>query len=360
VKIGYVSGDFRRHSVANFLFPLFENHDRSAVTVYCYNNNAWNDDVTERLCGVADHWRRISGLPDETVAVMIAEDGIDILVDLSGHTAHNRLSLFARQPAPVQVTWLGYPGSTGVEAIRYRLVDSITDPAGDGDGYYSETLIRLEHGFLCYAPLDPAPAPAMRSAGDQIRFGSFNNPAKLSSATLNLWSKLLQAVDRSELVLKGRSFADPAMRHMVLERFQKRGIAEERLVLLEHMAAPDRHMGAYGEMDIALDPFPYNGTTTTCEALWMGVPVITLLGDRHSSRVGASLLTRVGLQDLIATDEEDYIRLGAKLAADHARRAALRGTLRQTMQNSPLCDGPGFARRLEAAYRQMLGNALNS
>ena len=354
MRIGYVSGDFRRHSVANFLFPIFENHDRAAFQITCYNNNGWNDDVTERLMGAVDQWRRISGLDDETVAEMIAADGIDILVDLSGHTAHNRLSLFARQPAPVQVTWLGYPGSTGVEAIRYRLVDAITDPPGESDSYYCETLIRLEHGFLCYAPLDPAPAPVMRPARNPVRFGSFNNPAKLSPATLDLWGKLLQAVESSELVLKGRPFADPQVRRMLLKRFEARGIAEERIVLLEHMAAPDRHMAAYGEMDIALDPFPYNGTTTTCEALWMGVPVVTLLGDRHSSRVGASLLTRVGLEEMIAEDADGYIRRAADLAANQERRAALRATLRPAMQTSPLCDGAGFTRRLEAAYRQML------
>lgn len=354
MKIGYVSGDFRRHSVANFLMPVFVNHDRTAFEIYCFSNNASNDDVTERLTGAVDHWRRISGLDDEAAAKMIEEDKIDILVDLSGHTAHNRLSLFARRPAPTQVTWLGYPGSTGVDAIGFRLVDAITDPPGEAYNYYCEELVRLEKGFLCYAPLDPAPAPAVRSAGSgRVRFGSFNNPAKLSPATLDLWGRLLGAVDGSELVLKGRPFADPQVRRMLLKRFQERGIAEDRIALLEHMADPGRHMAAYGEMDIALDPFPYNGTTTTCEALWMGVPVVTLLGNRHSARVGASLLTQVGLEDLIAADVEDYIHIAAGLAADPALRAVLRSTLRERMASSPLCDGPGFTRRLEAVYRRM-------
>lgn len=353
MKIGYVSGDFRRHSVANFLLPLFRHHDRSRFQVYCYTNNAWSDDVTERLIAASDHWRRIFALDDEAAAKLIAEDGIDVLLDLSGHTANNRLSLFARQPAPVQATWLGYPGSTGIEAIQYRLVDAITDPPDEADSHYSERLVRLDKGFLCYEPLDEAPEPIARPDGP-VRFGSFNNPAKLSPATLELWMKVLEAVDGSELVLKGRSLADAKMRQTLLTRFAKRGISPERIVLLEHMAAPERHMAAYGEVDIALDPFPYNGTTTTCEALWMGVPVVTLLGARHSARVGASLLTQVGLESLIARDERDYVRLAADLAADHRRRSGLRGKLRGMMRASPLCDGPGFARRLEEAYRGMV------
>lgn len=352
MRIGYVSGDFRRHSVANFLLPVLQHHDRNAFQVFCYSTNAWTDDVTERLTAAADHWRRLFGLDDEAAASLIAEDGIDLLIDLSGHTAHNRLALFARQPAPIQATWLGYPGSTGVEAIRYRLVDAITDPPGEADRHYSERLIRLDHGFLCYAPIDEAPQPVIRPQGP-VRFGSFNNPAKLSPATLDLWMRVLQAVDRSQLVLKGRPFADPQVRQTLLDRFGRRGIAADRILLLEHMASPDQHMAAYGEVDIALDPFPYNGTTTTCEALWMGVPVVTMLGARHSARVGASLLTQVGLDWLIARDEEDYIRLAADLAGDYRRRAGLRGQLRPRMQASPLCDGPGFTRRLEEAYRGM-------
>ena len=354
MRIGYVSGDFKRHSVANFLLPVFTHHDRRVFEIHCYSNNVSDDDVTGRLMGAVDHWRRISGLDDEVAAKMIAEDGIDILVDLSGHTAHNRLSLFARQPAPVQVTWLGYPGTTGVAAIGYRLVDSITDPPGDSDSYYCEKLIRLDPGFLSYAPLDPAPEPVLRPNGNgRIRFGSFNNPAKLSPATLDLWGRLMNEVEGSVLVLKGRPFADPQVRRMLLKRFLERGIPEERIVLLEHIAAPDQHMGAYGEIDIALDPFPYNGTTTTCEAMWMGVPVVTLLGNRHSSRVGASLLTQVELTDLIAADEAEFIRIAADLAADAERRAILRQTLRGRMKASPLCDGPGLTRRLEESFRRI-------
>jgi predicted O-linked N-acetylglucosamine transferase (SPINDLY family) len=354
MKIGYVSGDFRRHSVANFLLPVFRNHDRSAFEIYCYSNNPRNDDVTERLTAVADHWRRITGLDDDAAAKMIAEDKIDILVDLSGHTDGNRLSLFTRRPAPTQVTWLGYPGSTGVEAIGFRLVDEVSDPAGDSDRHYCERLIRLDHGFLCYAPIDGATALVARAPGNgRIRFGSFNNPAKLSPATLDVWGKLLDTVDGAELVLKGRPFADPDVRRLLLRRFEDRGIAEQRVVLLDHIPSPAAHMAAYGEIDIGLDPFPYNGTTTTCEALWMGVPVITLLGDRHSGRVGASLLSQVGLEDLIASNEENYVRLAAELAADAPRRADLRATLRDRMAASPLCDEPGFTRRLEAAYLEM-------
>ncbi len=353
MKIGYVSGDFRRHAVANFLLPILENHDRAAFEIHCYSNNPWDDDVTERLTEASDHWHRISGLDDEEAAGLVAGDGIDLLVDLSGHTAYNRLLLFARQPAPVQATWFGYLGSTGVEAIRFKLVDAITDPPGEADAHYSEQLIRLERGTFCYRPIDEAPPPMARPLGP-VRFGSFNNPAKLSTGTLDLWSGVLDAVEGAELVLKGRSFADPLVRRTLLKRFQERGIAEERIVLLEHIAAPQAHMAAYGDVDIALDPFPYNGVTTTCEALWMGVPVVTLLGDRHSGRIGASFLSRIGLEDLIAREPEDYIRIAAGLAQDEGRRAELRRHLRDRMVVSPLCDGVEFTRALEVAYRRMV------
>lgn len=352
LRIGYVSGDFRRHAVANFLFPVFENHDRASFEIHCYSNNPRDDDVTARLAKSVDRWRRISGLKDEEAARLIAEDGIDLLIDLSGHTAYNRLLLFARQPAPVQATWFGYLGSTGLEAIRFKLVDAITDPPGAADAHYCEELIRLEHGTFCYAPIDDVPLEPPPERG-RIRFGSFNNPAKLSPGTLDLWGRLLTAVGDAELVLKGRPFADPQVRQRLLKRFEDRGIPEKRVVLLEHIASPQRHMAAYADIDIALDPFPYNGVTTTCEALWMGVPVVALLGDRHSGRIGASLLTRVGLEDMIARNEEDYIRIAVDLAADRDRRAELRKGLRERMAASPLCDGPRFTRALESAYRKI-------
>lgn len=357
LRIGYVSGDFGRHSVPYFLTPVLTHHNSEAVETICYATSSRNDDVTAGLRALAGHWRSLVGLTDQAAADQVRRDEIDILVDLSGHTAFNRLPLFALKPAPVQVTWLGFPDTTGLAAIDYRLVDAVTDPEGGSGSWTSETLFRLPGGFLCFDP--PAEAPEAGSPPclhGPLTFGSFNNPAKLSSATLDVWAALMARVPESRLLLKGRPLRDQAAQTLLLERLEARGVSADRVSL--HGWAPDAggHLGLYRQIDIALDPFPYNGTTTTCEALWMGVPVVTLEGTRHSGRVGASLLTQVGLQELIAADTAAYLRIAADLAADPERLSELRRTLRQRMSTSPLCDGPAFTRDLEAAFRTMWRN----
>ena len=357
LRIGYVSGDFGRHSVSYFLAPVLANHDRDAFELFCYSTRPRDDDMTARLRASADHWRTLAGLTDDLAAALVRSDQIDILIDLSGHTAHNRLTVFAQKPAPVQVSWLGFPGTTGLAAMDYRVVDAITDPEGRTADWTSESLIRLPHGFLCFDPPREAPDVASPPCLDGLlTFGSFNNPAKLSLATLNAWADLMRRLPESRLLLKGLPFGDEAARALLLERLESRGVTADRITLLAW--APDRggHLGLYGKIDVALDPFPYNGTTTTCEALWMGVPVVTLEGTRHSGRVGASLLTRLGLQELIAADTESYIRIAADLAADRERLSKLRQSLRPRMSASPLCDGPAFTRDLEAAFRSMWRN----
>jgi protein O-GlcNAc transferase len=355
LRIGYVSPDYRRHSVAYFLEPLLRAHDRAAVELFCYAEVARPDAVTARLRALADHWRPTVGMSDEALANRIRADRIDILVDLAGHTPHNRLLLFARKPAPVQVTWLGYPNTTGLSAIDFRLVDALTDPEGAADDWASERLIRLEGGFLCYAPPFDAPEVAARPslASGAITFGSFNNPAKLSAATIGVWAALLARLPRARLLLKGAPFADETTCDLFRARFASHGIDAGRLVLRAWTADTGSHLGSYGEVDVALDAFPYNGTTTTCEALWMGVPVVTLRGDRHAGRVGTSLLSRIGLDELIASDEAHYIDIGAGLAADPVRLAELSHSLRQRLQGSSLCDAAAFARRYEAALRHL-------
>ncbi len=354
LRVGYVSADFRKHSVAFFFEPVLRAQDRAAFEIFCYADVKKPDAVTARLRDLADHWRSTVGLSDAALAERIRQDGIDILVDLAGHSGNNRLPMFAGKPAPVQVTWLGYPGTTGLTAIDYRLVDSITDPETDGNAHASESLFRLADGFLCYAPPENAPEPVTAGSNDgSVTFGSFNNPAKLSTATLDAWAALLARLPDATLSLKGRSFDNAATRALFLARFAERGIAPERIELAGFVTRSADHLALYRKIDVGLDPFPYNGTTTTCEALWMGVPVVSLRGDRHSGRVGAALLTRVGLEELIARDVETYIEIAAALAADHARRAELRRSLRSRMAASPLCDGPGFARALDSAYRAM-------
>ena len=355
LKIGYVSPDFRTHSVAYFVEPLLKGHDRQAVEVFCYAEVKRPDKVTAHLQGLADHWLVTVGLSDEELAERIRADGIDILVDLAGHTANNRLLVFARKPAPVQVTWLGYPNTTGLEAIDYRLVDAVTDPVGEADAWASETLVRLEGGFLCYSALKDAPEPTVPPClkTGTVTFGSFNNPAKVSAATLDAWATLLSRLPQARLLLKGAPFADAATRALFLARLGERGVAAERVELVAWLPGTAAHLALYHRVDIALDPFPYNGTTTTCEALWMGVPVVTLRGDRHAGRVGASLLSQIGLTDLIANSVEEYVEIALALAGNPGRLDNLRRALRPLMVASPLCDGRVFARKMEAAFRTM-------
>jgi protein O-GlcNAc transferase len=355
LRIGYVSPDFCRHSVAYFAEPLLQGHDRRQVEVFCYAEVRRPDQVTARLQGLADHWRRTAGLSDDAVAERIRMDGIDILVDLAGHTAHSRLRVLVRKPAPVQATWLGYPNTTGLKAIDYRLVDAVTDPAGDADAFASETLVRLEGGFLCYAGAKDAPEPAAPPClkNGWVTFGSFNNPAKVSAFTFDAWAALLARLPRAQLLLKGKPFADDGTRALFLQRLGERGVAVDRVELMAPLPDPAAHLAAYRQVDIGLDPFPYNGTTTTCEALWMGVPVVTLRGDRHAGRVGASLLTQIGLSDLIANSADEYVAIAAALAEDPARLNELRRSLRPCMAASPLCDGRAFARKVETAFRGM-------
>jgi protein O-GlcNAc transferase len=354
LRIGYVSPDFRRHSVAFFLEPLLRHHDRAAVEVFCYAQVAQPDVVTGRLRALADHWRPTVGMSDAALVQQIGADGVDILVDLAGHTANNRLPAFAAKPAPVQVSWLGYPNTTGLAAMDYRLVDAVTDPGAEADGGASETLLRLADGFLCYGPPAEAPEPASSSSpSGAVTFGSFNNPAKLSAATVDTWVALLLRLPEAQLVLKGPPFIDSATRALFQARFAARGVAAKRVTLLGHLPDLTNHLSLYRRIDIALDTFPYNGTTTTCEALWMGVPVVTLLGDRHAGRVGASLLTRLDLGELIARDAEEYVAIATGLATNPARLISLRAGLRARMAASPLCNAAAFAKKMESAYRNM-------
>src|SRR5215475_9946062 len=355
LRIGYFSPDFRQHANTYFVEPLLRGHDRQKVEVFCYAEVMRPDLVTTRLQGLADHWVVTVGLSDQRLAERIRTDGIDILVDIPGHVANDRLLVFARKPAPVQVTWLGYPNTTGLKAIDYRLVDAVTDPAGEADAWASETLVRLKGGFLCYNGLrdgpEPISAPCLRTG--TVTFGSFNNPAKLSTATFDAWAKLLSRLPQARLLLKGIPFADAATRALFLDRLGERGVPAERVELMAWHPGPAEHLALYHRVDIALDPFPYNGTTTTCDALWMGVPVITLRGYRHAGRVGASLLTQVGLTDLIADSIEEYVEIAVALAGDPRRLDELHRILRPRMAASPLGDEGAFASKMEAAFRTM-------
>jgi predicted O-linked N-acetylglucosamine transferase (SPINDLY family) len=355
LKIGYVSPDFRRHSVAYFIEPVLLAHKRDCVDVFCYSDVDKKDDFTTRLQGLADHWQDITGDPDERVAERVRRDKIDILVDLAGHTGHNRMLLFSRKPAPLQISWIGYPSTTGLSSIEYKLVDSYTDPPGMTEHYYRENLYRLPGSFLCYQPERTAPdvkSPPVCENG-YITFGSFNNFAKVSKAILFVWIDLLKKIPASRLILKAKGFADEGTRRSLLRNFQQHGIAEERVELIAWIPSISDHLALYQKVDIALDTFPYHGTTTTCEALWMGVPVITLAGKNHASRVGVSILSNLGLQGLVAETPDDFIETAVHLAVHIVRLQELRKNLRGIMKRSLLTDADRFTENLEHAYRDM-------
>jgi len=354
LRIGYVSPDFRTHSVAYFFEPLLADHDRQAVETVCYSTATQTDATMRRLQGLAGQWRDISHDGLEQTVNLIRGDQIDILVDLAGHTAGNRLKVFAHKPAPVQVTYLGYPNTTGLSAMDYRLTDAWSDPEGE-EAFYAERLVRLPDGFLCYRPPADSPevAPPPALAEGHVTFGSFNNLAKVNPGVVALWSQLLTKVGDARLIIKTASLDDPATCERYYRMFEERGIARGRIDLLGHVPALTGHLGQYARLDIALDTFPYNGTTTTCEALWMGVPVVTLAGRQHAGRVGVSLLNNAGVAEWIAASPEQYIALAVQLAADIQGLVTVRANLRQRLAGSRLCDGKLFARTVEAAYREM-------
>ena len=354
LRIGYVSGDFRRHPVGFFLSDVLANHDRLAVEVFCYTNNTVADDMTSRLRGAADHWRSLVGVSDQQALEQVMADRIDILVDLSGHTAHGCLPLFAGKPAPVQVSWLGFWGTTGLSAMDYILSDEVTIPFGE-EPFYIERVFRLAGSRFCYKPPDYAPSPAAEPPLrrlNHVTFGSFNNLTKVGPEVVRLWADVMQAVPGSRLLLKWKSMADGSVRRRLSDDFAAAGVEPDRLEL--RCASPHAAMlGEYADIDIALDPFPFSGGLTSCEALWMGVPVVTWPGERAPSRQTFGFLQVLGLTKWAAASAKDYIAIAVALASDAGHLADLRQSLRRRMAASALCDGPAFTRRLEGAYRQM-------
>ena len=352
-RIGYVSADFRQHVVSRFFEPLLRHHDRSQVEVFCYAEVNKPDDVTRRLQDAAEHWRFISGLDDRTVAQMIHDDGIDILIDLGGHTVNNRLKVFTHKPAPVQATYLGYFTTTGLSAMDYWITDTRLHP-GNTVELASERLYRLSRCFLCFQPPNEAPevAPAP-CQGNAVTFGSFNNLVKVSPQAISLWSRVLHAVPGSRLMLKSRQLADEDLRKSLLKKFARHGVAPGRIEMMPSTRTFYEHLDAYRKVDIALDTIPRTGFTITAEALWMGVPVVTLAGERFIERISMDMLYSIGLQELVAHTEEEYVDIAAGLAGDLEQRMALRRDLRGRMAASELCDGKTLAAALEQAYRDM-------
>lgn len=357
LRIGFLSPDFREHPVGTFLLPLFKAIDKQQATLHCYAEtlDRQMDSVSHCLRDLATSWSSTIGLSATEAAERIHQDQIDILIDLAGHSAGNRLDIMALQAAPRQVSWLGYVSTTGLPVIDYRLTDAVADPPG-AEPYYSETLLRLPDSFFCYEP--PALAPDIGDlpslANGYVTFGSLNNPNKITEEVIALWSRILARVSHSRLIMVGGPFVDEFIKQHYLELFARHGVTADRLELLSTLPKPD-YLQLHKTIDLALDPFPHNGHTITCHTLWMGVPVITLIGNRYAARMGASILTGIGLPELIAHSSEEYLQIALTLAQDLKQLATLRRTLRQRIQHSALCDTRRFAQNFLQAMQKIQG-----
>ena len=345
LRVGYVSPDFREHPVARFVLPLFREHDRQQVEVFAYSDVTAADPVTGMVRRHVDQWRDVATLRDMELADAIRADGIDILVDLAAHSGHNRLLTFAHKPAPVQVTYLAYCSTTGVDAIDYRVTDRFLDPPGEPQ-HYTETSIRLPHCYWCYSEPPLGRPTADRRAGPPT-FGCLNNYAKVTDLTLALWARLLKSVPEAQLLLYARTGAHRDRVHRALH---EAGVDESRATFVGRQSLA-LYLETYRDIDVALDPHPYGGGTTTCDALWMGVPVVSLAGRTAVSRAGATLLSHVGLERLVARSEEQYLERAAELIRDQGSLAELRRQLRHSLESSPIMDALQFTRGFEAALR---------
>lgn len=353
LRVAFLSPDLREHSVAYFIEPLLRHLNPSEFEVLLYHDNAKVDAVSERMRAGAAVWRNFAGRIAEMVEPVIRADAPDILVDLTGHAGTNRLRMLARRLAPVQVTYLGYPNTTGVPAMDYRFVDAVTDPAPEADRFATEKLVRFAPTAWCYAPPEVAREVSVApcSKGGGVVFGSFNNFPKVTDPWLRVWAQLLAQVAGARLLIKADGLGEPDVRQQVLERIAAAGLPLERVEVLPRTPDTATHLALYSRVDIALDTFPYHGTTTTCEALWMGVPVVTLAGDRHAARVGASLLTAAGHPEWVATTPDEYVRIARGLAGEPAVLQRIRGGLRDDLRRSVLMDHFGQAGRFAAALR---------
>jgi predicted O-linked N-acetylglucosamine transferase (SPINDLY family) len=354
LRIGYLSPDFYNHPAVSFLEPILSHHDPRHVETICYAEVLRPDAVTARIRSLAHGWCSTRGLTDLQVAEHIRADTVDILVDLAGHASDSRVRVLAYKPAPIQVTYLGYPNTTGLATVDYLLTDAVVDPPSEPNSYTEEPVC-LPGGFCCYAPPRDAPEVALlpaQSAG-YVTFGSLQNLAKLNVEVIGLWCHLLHAVPTARLLVFRSTLSEEAKR-VLRSEFRLRGINDERIELARTMnTGAGSHLDVYSAIDISLDTVPWNGHTTTCESLWMGVPIITLYGTRHAGRMAASVLTRVGLPDLIAHTPEEFIEIGVRLAGNIEELSRLRRDLRERMRSSALCDGATFTRTLEDTYRRL-------
>ncbi len=356
LRIGYLSHDFRDHSVAYFMQGIVAQHDQQHFEIFVYYRKQTEDSMSQYLRSLVEHWHHCSDWTHEQCVKQMRKDKLNILLDLGGLTHADLVTIFTQKPAPLQMAYLGYPGTTGLDCMDYRLVDEHTEPPAYAQAYSSERLLYFPHSYFCYQPpesmqhLAIAPPPMLRNGF--ITFGSFNNAAKISEPTIAAWSAILQQVTDSRLLLKTKIFDDSATQMLFQAHFARHGIAAERLIFQGVIVEKTEHFSFYQEIDIALDTYPYNGATTTCEALWMGVPVVSRCGQTHPSRMGLSILSTIGLADLVSDTADGFIRNALDLAHDPTRLQALRLQIRAQMQASPLMQAEAFTRHLEALYQQ--------
>ena len=358
LRIGYLSPDFRSHPIGYFIEPLLKHHRPEQCHSTCYMLPCAQDDVTQRLKRHAHQWRDCEGWNVQQIVGKIRDDNIDILVDLAGYTAGGRMDVLASRAAPVQAIFLGYPYTTGLPNMDFMMADPHVIPV-DQERLYSESVVRLDHCFLCYQPQPGTPEvaelPALRSG--TITFGSFNNLPKLSATCLDLWAQVLKAVPDAQLMLMASSLADEGTRMLFRQHFQERGIAVERILLLPPVTPLTRFLAEYGRLDIALDPIPFNGGTTSCEALWMGVPLVTLAGEGFMSRMGVTLLQTIHHPEWVANTPTEYVSIAKRLAKDPLELAEIRAALRGQIMASALYDAAGYAENIERLYRQMVSQS---
>ncbi|MFQ3573928.1 MAG: tetratricopeptide repeat protein [Thermodesulfovibrionales bacterium] len=349
IRLGYVSPDFRRHSVSYFILPILQCHNRDIFEIYCYSDVQAPDRYTHTFRSLADLWIDTFNVDHKRLFERILSDKIDILIDLAGHSAYNRLPVFAKKPSPIQITYLGYPNTTGLSTIDYRIVDPYTDPEGLTNSLNTERLLRMSDCFLCFSPETDSPPctdpPAIKNG--YITFGSLNNISKVNDLVIGLWADILLQIKDSRILIKSKALNDPSVKMKIKDSLIKKGIDEQRIILLGYIKGFYSHLEIYNLIDIALDTFPYNGTTTTFEALFMGTPVVTLKGNTHCSRVGFSILKNLCCDELIADQYDDYISICKALSLDISRLKDYKKGLRQRLLDSILTNKVEFTKRFE-------------
>lgn len=352
LRIGFVSSDFCAHSVSFFILPLLEGLNRTQFHITAYNDSKKADSITESIRKLCDQWHEIARSTNKSLTAQIASDQIDVLVDLSGHSTGNRLSVFSKHVAPIQVSWLGYPSTTGLKSIDFRISDRIADPIGVGDEFYSETLVRLTNGFLCYKPLESAPAIAPIDGDGVMRFGAFSSLSKISSLTMDCWAAAMHAVPNSTLQLKRQELKSNNAQTFFLKEFSERGIDAKRILLSPLKSKIEEHLDGYNQIDLTFDTTPYNGTTTTLESLWMGVPVVSMVGQTHASRVSASILERMNLGGMATSSVSEFAQRAREMSELGETRDELRHSLRNRMEKSALMNTQQFGREFGNAMRE--------